>query len=128
MATAESTLHYNQPPERRDSFTLSVETLPKECSQATRKYFDIHLRVSYSGQRERSNMALLEVHMLSGYIPVKKSVKALLEKPLVKKVEFEPDAVSIYLDEVRATQVSVISTKTGVWDKGVGSAERSTGE
>ncbi|KAL8202304.1 UNVERIFIED_CONTAM: hypothetical protein K2H54_009711 [Gekko kuhli] len=31
----------------------------------------------YSGQRERSNMALLEVPMLSGYIPVKKSVKAV---------------------------------------------------
>ncbi|KAL8202401.1 UNVERIFIED_CONTAM: hypothetical protein K2H54_013100, partial [Gekko kuhli] len=98
-AYVQSTLRYNQPPEKRDSFTLNVETLPKECSQTTRKYFDIHLRVSYSGQRERSNMALLEVNMLSGYIPVKKSVKTLLEKPLVKKVEFEPDAVSIYLDE-----------------------------
>ncbi|XP_015261618.1 PREDICTED: alpha-2-macroglobulin-like protein 1, partial [Gekko japonicus] len=99
-AYVQSTLRYNQPPEKRDAFTLSVETLPKECNQTTRKYFDIHLRVSYSGQRERSNMVLLEVNMLSGYIPVKTSVKRLLEKPLVKKVEIEPDAVSIYLDEL----------------------------
>ncbi|XP_060092275.1 alpha-2-macroglobulin-like protein 1 [Heteronotia binoei] len=99
-AYVQSTLRYNQPPEKCDAFTLSVETSPKECNRASRKYFDIHLQVSFTGQREKSNMALLEVNMLSGYIPVKKSVKALLEKPLVKKVEFEPDSVSIYLDEL----------------------------
>ncbi|XP_077202330.1 alpha-2-macroglobulin-like protein 1 isoform X2 [Paroedura picta] len=99
-AYVQSTLSYNQQPEKYEAFALSVETLPKECSQSTRKYFEIHLRVSYTGQRERSNMVLLEVNMLSGYIPVKKTVKGLLEKPLVKKVEFDPDKVSVYLDEL----------------------------
>ncbi|XP_077202031.1 alpha-2-macroglobulin-like protein 1 [Paroedura picta] len=99
-AYVQSTLRYNQQPEKYDAFTLSVETLPKECSWSTRKHFDIHLRVSYTGKRERSNMVLLEVNMLSGYIPMKKTVKGLLEKPLVKKVEFDPDKVSVYLDEL----------------------------
>uniref|UniRef100_A0ACB8ESU6 Uncharacterized protein n=1 Tax=Sphaerodactylus townsendi TaxID=933632 RepID=A0ACB8ESU6_9SAUR len=101
---AQSTLRYNQHPEKRDTFALDVETLPKECNRTTKKYFDIHLQVSYTGERERSNMVLIEVEMLSGHIPVKKSVKRLLEKPLVKKVEFDPDKVIIYLDELDNTE------------------------
>nr|XP_056704308.1 alpha-2-macroglobulin-like protein 1 [Euleptes europaea] len=99
-AYVQSTLRYNQHPEKHDAFNLSAETLPKECNRTTSKYFDIHLHVSYIGEREKSNMALIDVKMLSGHIPVKKTVKKLLEKPRVKKVEFEPDTVSIYLDEL----------------------------
>ncbi|XP_060092738.1 alpha-2-macroglobulin-like protein 1 [Heteronotia binoei] len=102
-AYAQSTLRYNHPPEKTNAFALSVETFPQECSLFSRKHFDIHLHVSYTGQRESSNMALVEVNMVSGFIPVKSSVRRLKGKLGVKKVEFEPDKISLYLDQLDAT-------------------------
>nr|XP_056704304.1 alpha-2-macroglobulin-like protein 1 [Euleptes europaea] len=102
-AYVQSMLRYNLHPEKTNVFTLTVETSPKECNQTSRKHFDIHLQVSYTGQRESSNMALIEVNMLSGFIPVKKSVRRLEGKLGVKKVEFDPDKISLYLDQLDDT-------------------------
>nr|XP_034997143.1 alpha-2-macroglobulin-like protein 1 [Zootoca vivipara] len=99
-AYVQTTLRYHKEPPPPEAFALSVETSPEECNQTTRKYFDVHVQVSYTGERNETNMVLIEVNMLSGYIPVKKSVKQLLMKPLVKKVEFEPDKIHIYLDQL----------------------------
>ncbi|XP_077202032.1 alpha-2-macroglobulin-like protein 1 [Paroedura picta] len=103
-AYVQSTLRYNQPPKKTNVFALSVETSPQECNQTSRKRFDIHLQVSYTGQRESSNMALIEVNMVSGFIPVKKSVRKLEGKLGVKKVEFDPDKVILYLDQLDDTE------------------------
>ncbi|XP_054858472.1 alpha-2-macroglobulin-like protein 1 [Eublepharis macularius] len=102
-AYVQSTLRYNHPPEKTDAFALIVETSPKECNRTSRKYFDIHLQVSYTGERESSNMALIEVNLVSGFIPVKKSVNRLEGKLGVKKVEFDPDKISLYLDQLDKT-------------------------
>uniref|UniRef100_A0A669QK07 Alpha-macroglobulin receptor-binding domain-containing protein n=1 Tax=Phasianus colchicus TaxID=9054 RepID=A0A669QK07_PHACC len=97
----QSTLYYNTPPPKAEVvFLLDVETVTRECD-GVRKQFDIHLSVSYTGDRETSNMALVEVDMLSGFIPMKKSVKELENVLLVKKAEIKPDKVTIYLEEVR---------------------------
>ncbi|XP_060124957.1 alpha-2-macroglobulin-like protein 1 [Zootoca vivipara] len=102
-AYVQTTLRYNYSPEQTNVFALSVETFPKECNQVSRKSFDIHLQVSYTGQRKTSNMALIEVNLVSGFIPLKKSVKKLEGKANVKKVEFDPDKISIYLDQLDST-------------------------
>ncbi|XP_063150606.1 alpha-2-macroglobulin-like protein 1 [Candoia aspera] len=112
-------LRYNRMPPESDAFALRVETSPDKCTQSSRKYFEIRLEVSYTGRREASNMVLLEVNMLSGYIPVKKSVKELLDKPLVKKVEFDPEKISIYLDQLDNNVQSYsffVEQETEVWD------------
>uniref|UniRef100_A0ABM5FQT1 Alpha-2-macroglobulin-like protein 1 isoform X1 n=2 Tax=Pogona vitticeps TaxID=103695 RepID=A0ABM5FQT1_9SAUR len=96
----QAVLRYNWPPKMTNMFALNVETLPEECNQTSRKHFDIHLQVSYKGKRETSNMVLIEISMVSGFIPVKKSVKELERETHVKKVEFDPDKISIYLDEL----------------------------
>uniref|UniRef100_A0A8D2P0W7 Alpha-macroglobulin receptor-binding domain-containing protein n=1 Tax=Zosterops lateralis melanops TaxID=1220523 RepID=A0A8D2P0W7_ZOSLA len=71
----QTTLYYNIPPPKTEVvFVLDVETVPKECD-GVRKEFDIHVSVRYVGDRGTSNMALLEVEMLSGFIPVQNSVK-----------------------------------------------------
>ncbi|KFU98840.1 Alpha-2-macroglobulin-like 1, partial [Pterocles gutturalis] len=63
----QTTLYYNTPPPRTEEvFVLDVETVPKECD-GVRKQLDIHVSVSYLGDRETSNMALVEVEMLSGF-------------------------------------------------------------
>nr|XP_020634516.1 alpha-2-macroglobulin-like protein 1 [Pogona vitticeps] len=96
----QAVLRYNWPPKMTNMFALNVETSPEECNQTSRKHFDIHLQVSYKGKRETSNMVLIEISMVSGFIPVKKSVKELERETHVKKVEFDPDKISIYLDEL----------------------------
>ncbi|XP_052646034.1 alpha-2-macroglobulin-like protein 1 isoform X1 [Harpia harpyja] len=104
----QTTLYYNTPPPKREEvFVLEVETVPRECD-GVRKQLDIHVSVSYVGDRETSNMALVEVEMLSGFIPVKSSVKALEKIPLVKKTEvMEPDKVTIYLEELGETSLKL---------------------
>ncbi|XP_053153741.1 alpha-2-macroglobulin-like protein 1 isoform X2 [Hemicordylus capensis] len=94
----QTTLRYNHSPPKTNIFALKVETSPKECNETSQKHFDINLQVSYTGHRQTSNMALIEVNLMSGFIPVKKSVKWLESKPHVKKVELDPGRISIYLD------------------------------
>lgn len=96
----QATLYYNIPPPKTEEvFVLDVETVPRECD-GVRKEFDIHVSVSYVGDRGTSNMALVEVEMLSGFIPVQSSVKELEKAPLVKKTEIKPDKITIYLEEL----------------------------
>ncbi|XP_015727585.1 alpha-2-macroglobulin-like protein 1 isoform X2 [Coturnix japonica] len=103
----QSTLYYNTLPAKTEVvFLLNVETVARECDDV-RKQFDIHISVSYIGNRETSNMALVEVDMLSGFIPTKKSVKELENVLLVKKTEIKPDKVTIYLGELDKTSVNL---------------------
>ncbi|XP_026531282.1 alpha-2-macroglobulin-like protein 1 [Notechis scutatus] len=97
----QTVLRYNQPPQKTNSFTLNVEILPNVCNSW--KHFVILLELSYIGQRETSNMALIEVNMVSGFIPLKKSVKKLEGKGHVKKVEFDLDKITMYLDQLDNT-------------------------
>ncbi|XP_004938162.3 alpha-2-macroglobulin-like protein 1 isoform X2 [Gallus gallus] len=103
----QSTLYYNIPPPKTQVvFLLDVETVTRECD-GVRKQFDIHISVSYTGDRETSNMALVEVDMLSGFIPTKRSVKELENVFLVKKAEIKPDKVTIYLEELDKTSLNL---------------------
>ncbi|NXD41996.1 A2ML1 protein, partial [Copsychus sechellarum] len=96
----QTTWYYNIPPPKTEEvFVLVVETIPRECD-GVRKEFDIHVSVRYVGDRGTSNMALVEVEMLSGFIPVQTSVKELEKVPLVKKTEIKPDKITIYLEEL----------------------------
>ncbi|NXU62219.1 A2MG protein, partial [Horornis vulcanius] len=71
----QTTLYYNIPPPKTEEvFVLDVETVPRKCD-GVRKEFDIHVSVRYVGDRGTSNMALVEVEMLSGFIPVQSSMK-----------------------------------------------------
>ncbi|NXG01470.1 A2ML1 protein, partial [Sakesphorus luctuosus] len=104
----QTTLYYNTPPSPKteEVFVLDVETIPRECD-GVRKELDIHVSVSYVGDRGTSNMALVEVEMLSGFIPLQSSVKELEKVPLVKKSEIKPDKVTIYLEELGETALKL---------------------
>ncbi|XP_013916339.1 PREDICTED: alpha-2-macroglobulin-like protein 1 [Thamnophis sirtalis] len=97
----QTVLRYNQPPQKTNSFTLNVEIFPNVCNSW--KHFVILLNLSYIGQRETSNMALIEVNMVSGFIPLKKSVMKLEGEGHVKKVELDLDKITIYLDQLDNT-------------------------
>ncbi|NWI96003.1 A2ML1 protein, partial [Pitta sordida] len=103
----QTTLSYNTPPPKTEEvFVLDVEIVSRECA-GTRKELDICMSVSYKGDRRTSNMALLEVEMLSGFIPLQSSVKELEKIPLVKKTEIKPDKVTIYLEELGETSLKL---------------------
>uniref|UniRef100_A0A8C3HTG3 Alpha-macroglobulin receptor-binding domain-containing protein n=1 Tax=Chrysemys picta bellii TaxID=8478 RepID=A0A8C3HTG3_CHRPI len=89
------TLRYNVPPPKSAAtFDLRVETEPKECTESARSRFSL---VLYSGERPATNMAIIEVKLPSGYIPLEK-------QRLVKWLEVQNDQVTLYLDQVSLTK------------------------
>ncbi|KAG8435784.1 hypothetical protein GDO86_013649 [Hymenochirus boettgeri] len=94
----QTVLRYNVPPPRSDAtFAIEAEIQAEQCPRVLR----INITTKYTGPREKSNMALIEVKMLSGFIPVKSSVRELEKINLVKRSEIQTDVVNLYLDEVR---------------------------
>ncbi|XP_074966627.1 alpha-2-macroglobulin-like protein 1 isoform X1 [Phalacrocorax aristotelis] len=94
----QATLRYNIPPLRSDvTFALSVQT---ECTAPNATQFPVTIHARYTGNRVSTNMVLIQVELLSGYIPVTDSLEELKKMPLVKKVESEADRVILYLEEL----------------------------
>ncbi|NWQ83729.1 A2ML1 protein, partial [Columbina picui] len=66
--------------------------------------------VRYTGDRPATNMVVIEAKLPSGYIPDKSSVVQLKEQKLVKKVEVEPEQVTIYLDQLTKEEETLTFT------------------
>uniref|UniRef100_A0A8C0K0X4 Pregnancy zone protein-like n=1 Tax=Canis lupus dingo TaxID=286419 RepID=A0A8C0K0X4_CANLU len=65
-------------------FNLKVDTFPKNCDGVdTHRKFQIHINISYTGERSSSNMVIVDVKMVSGFIPVKSSVRKVNLKYLM---------------------------------------------
>ncbi|XP_029436509.1 alpha-2-macroglobulin-like protein 1 isoform X2 [Rhinatrema bivittatum] len=93
------TARYNIPPQTILTFVLSVETEPDSCPSYAGNLL-LHIRAWYNGSRSVSNMAIMEVAMLSGYAPADDMKEVLLQNPSVRKVEVKAETVYIYLDEL----------------------------
>nr|KAF6451459.1 alpha-2-macroglobulin like 1 [Molossus molossus] len=98
----QTVLRYNiLPPKNVETFSLSVEMEKARCDQPTSpRSLILTIYTSYVGSRSSSNMAIVEVKMLSGFSPKKGTNQLLLQQPLVKKVESGPDTLNIYLEEL----------------------------
>uniref|UniRef100_F7IAK8 Alpha-2-macroglobulin like 1 n=1 Tax=Callithrix jacchus TaxID=9483 RepID=F7IAK8_CALJA len=98
----QTVLKYNiLPPKNMKTFTLSVEMGKARCEQLTSpRSLTLTIHTSYVGSRSSSNMAIVEVKMLSGFNPMEGTSQSLLQQPLVKKVEFGTDTLNIYLIEL----------------------------
>ncbi|XP_009876521.1 PREDICTED: alpha-2-macroglobulin-like protein 1, partial [Apaloderma vittatum] len=100
-ALVQVTLRYNvPPPPSPGTFDLRVETEPGECRGDVSTSFRLLLRARYTGERPTTNMVVIEAKLPSGYTPEKSSVVELKRQKLVKKVEVQPDQVTIYLDQL----------------------------
>ncbi|XP_057558260.1 alpha-2-macroglobulin-like protein 1 isoform X2 [Hippopotamus amphibius kiboko] len=95
-------LRYNiLPPKSVEAFSLSVEVGKAGCEQATSpRSLTLTIHTSYVGSRSSSNMAIVEVKMLSGFSPMEGTNQLLIWQPLVKKVESGTDTLNIYLEEL----------------------------
>ncbi|XP_075072213.1 alpha-2-macroglobulin-like protein 1 isoform X2 [Mixophyes fleayi] len=94
-------------PKPKGIFSLSVETTKIKCPPHRDPAFTIAFNASYNNKNEDSNMALIVVKMVSGYVPVPQSVDRLLANELVKRTETSESEVVIYLDKVGPTQIQL---------------------
>ncbi|KFV15608.1 Ovostatin, partial [Tauraco erythrolophus] len=97
----QTALRYNiHLPEGAFGFTLSVQTSNASCPRDRPAKFDIVLRSSYTGKRSSSNMVIIDVKMLSGFVPVKSSLDKLMDGHAVMQVENKKNHVLLYLENI----------------------------
>uniref|UniRef100_A0A669QE22 Uncharacterized protein n=1 Tax=Phasianus colchicus TaxID=9054 RepID=A0A669QE22_PHACC len=77
----QTTLRYNiHLPKKAAGFFLSVESANVSCTSNFPPKFDLVFTASYTGNRNVSNMAIVDVKMLSGFNPDRSSLKKHLYK------------------------------------------------
>ncbi|GAB1291242.1 Murinoglobulin-2 [Apodemus speciosus] len=98
---AQTTLRYNIHLEKQQSaFALQVQTVPLTCNNPKgHNSFQISLEISYTGSRPASNMVIVDVKMVSGFIPLKPTVKKLERLEHVSRTEVSNSNVLLYLDQ-----------------------------
>ncbi|XP_068111358.1 alpha-2-macroglobulin-like isoform X2 [Hyperolius riggenbachi] len=97
----QNVLKYNVPPPEGDApFALTVTTIPEECTAKSIKGFSIAVNVSYTGSRENSNMAIVDVKLPSGFSPVKSSVRQLTSNSMIKMSSSESNKVIVYFEKL----------------------------
>ncbi|CAN9510976.1 unnamed protein product [Ophioblennius macclurei] len=97
--------HYNVPPPADFSaFNISVTTSPN-CD-AKRPQLKLLVSVRYQGRREETNMAIINIKLLSGYVVDKNALVVLQNDRTVKRVEIEDGYINIYLDGLKKGETS----------------------
>ncbi|KAJ6658281.1 hypothetical protein lerEdw1_020553 [Lerista edwardsae] len=97
----QATLRYNIIlPHKSSGFSLSVQTANASCSDNVQTKFTIVIAASYTGKRNHSNMAIVDVKMLTGFVPDQSSLQKLRDSNIVMKVETKQNHVLCYLDNL----------------------------
>ncbi|XP_008296524.1 alpha-2-macroglobulin-P-like [Stegastes partitus] len=101
-ALVQISLHYNIPTPTNVT-TLSVEVKPEaDCtSQSHRPKLTLKLKSLYSGEENSTNMVILDIKTLSGFVPDPESLKKLKNALLVDRVDQKEDHVLAYLRELK---------------------------
>ncbi|XP_022071816.2 alpha-2-macroglobulin-like [Acanthochromis polyacanthus] len=100
-ASVQVSLDYNIPTPT-DVTSLSVKVKPEtNCtSQSHRPKLTLKLKSLYSGEENSTNMVILDIKALSGFVPDPESLKQLKNAMLVDRVEQKEDHVLAYLREL----------------------------
>ncbi|NXB53598.1 OVOS protein, partial [Leucopsar rothschildi] len=104
----QTTLRYNiHLPKKAAGFSLSVRTANVSCTGNFPPKFDLVLSASYTGNRNISNMAIIDVKMLSGFVPEESSLKKLrYENSVVDRVDIKKNHILFYLQKVSPKEIS----------------------
>ncbi|XP_030632003.1 alpha-2-macroglobulin [Chanos chanos] len=96
---AQLALHYNiPPPPDYTAFNISTSTV---CNNTKQPSITVSVHVRYNGRREETNMVIINVKLLSGFLLDEESLRPLRSDPTVKRVDQEDGHVIIYLDELK---------------------------
>ncbi|NXV07358.1 OVOS protein, partial [Cettia cetti] len=104
----QTTLRYNvHLPKKAAGFSLSIRTANISCTGNHPPKFDLVISASYTGNRNISNMAIIDVKMLSGYVPEESSLKKLrYENSVVDRVDIKNNHILFYLQKVSQKEIS----------------------
>ncbi|XP_026723502.1 ovostatin-like [Athene cunicularia] len=104
----QTTLRYNvHLPKKVAGFSLSVRPANVSCTSNFPPQFDLVISASYTGNRKVSNMAIIDVKMLSGFVPVRSSLKKLqYENSVVDHVDIKNNHILFYLQKVSQEEIS----------------------
>ncbi|XP_050189677.1 ovostatin-like [Myiozetetes cayanensis] len=104
----QTTLRYNiHLPNKVAGFSLSIRTANVSCTSNYPPKFDLVLFASYTGKRKVSNMAIIDVKMLSGFVPVESSLKKLQdENSVVDRVDIKNNHILFYLQKVSQKEIN----------------------
>ncbi|KAG8221830.1 hypothetical protein J437_LFUL003464 [Ladona fulva] len=106
-ALVQTSLKYNvKTPKGSDAFDVIVETSPSMDSCSVQ---NLRICTRYKLTDEKSNMAIMEIDMISGYVPLKDSLEKLKLNPLLnlKRWEVDKNQVNLYFDELSSTKICV---------------------
>ncbi|XP_023597251.1 ovostatin [Trichechus manatus latirostris] len=92
-------------PSKSSGFFLSVNTENAVCRGSFEKKFDLVISASYHGKRSTSNMVIIDVKMLSGFVPVRSSIEKLQRDGKVQQVETKTSHVFFYLENVTEKKI-----------------------
>ncbi|POI35095.1 hypothetical protein CIB84_001153 [Bambusicola thoracicus] len=94
-------LRYNIPfPQVSKSFALQVKTKPDNCTKDDAYSVTLYVNVRYTGKRAISNMVIVEVSLLSGYVLAARSGMSPHHWYPVRRTEKTQAGVAIYLDKL----------------------------
>ncbi|XP_009465518.1 PREDICTED: alpha-2-macroglobulin-like protein 1 [Nipponia nippon] len=94
-------LRYNTPsPQVSTSFALRVKTEPVNCTEDDTHSVTVYVNVRYTGKRSTSNMVIVEMSLLSGFILAPGSGMSLQHWHPVRRTEKTQGGVAIYLDKL----------------------------
>ncbi|XP_006901819.1 PREDICTED: ovostatin-like [Elephantulus edwardii] len=100
----QATLKYNiLLPKKSSGFFLSVYTANAVCNGPFDKKFDLVVSARYYGRRDTSNIVIIDVKMLSGFVPDKSSLKKLQIEGKVQRVDTKASHVIFFLENLVAT-------------------------
>ncbi|KAJ7995147.1 hypothetical protein DPEC_G00241550 [Dallia pectoralis] len=101
-------MHYNIPPPA-DFSAFNISTRILGTCNGTKKTLIVNVDVRYNGRREETNMVIINLKLLSGFILDKSSLSPLQNERTVKRVDLEEGHVIIYLDGLKQKEVKTYS-------------------
>uniref|UniRef100_A0A8C7XUY9 Alpha-2-macroglobulin-like n=1 Tax=Oryzias sinensis TaxID=183150 RepID=A0A8C7XUY9_9TELE len=94
-ASVQISLFYNIPTPQETN-TLSIKVLPEPDLSTKRP----RVILKYTGKETNTNMVIIDITILSGFIPNVKSLDSIKKAPLVDRVEHKDGHVLVYLREL----------------------------
>ncbi|KFZ67431.1 Ovostatin, partial [Podiceps cristatus] len=104
----QTTLRYNvHLPKKVAGFSLSVRPANVSCASNFLPKFDLVISASYTGNRKVSNMAIIDVKMLSGFVPVRSSLeKFQYQNSVVDRIDIKNNHILFYIQKVSQKEIS----------------------
>uniref|UniRef100_UPI0037E8997E alpha-2-macroglobulin-like n=1 Tax=Semicossyphus pulcher TaxID=241346 RepID=UPI0037E8997E len=99
-------MNYNIPPPP-DFSTFSISTNTTAQCNTSRPQFTLSVQVSYNGNRDETNMVIINIKLLSGYVLIKNSLNLLKKSSSVKRVDEKDGYINIYLDQLKQNKSEV---------------------